>query len=309
MEWLTNIEDLKVERSVVSVGTFDGLHKGHLKVIGKTVQRAKEMKAVSIVFTFWPHPQEILFPDKSVYYLNTFQEKIERFEKAGIDYLILFPFTKDFSQLSYQKFIKEYLVDALKMKFFVIGYDHHFGKDRAGDFKKLLSYSKDYNFGVERIEQEIVTGEVASSTEIRNAINKGELSKANNLLGYFYFLSGKVKQGKGIGRTINSPTLNIELPVKKLIPKAAVYICLLQYNDKKYKAITNVGYNPTVDTNNELGIEVHILDFNEEIYGKEVKVYFLEKIREELRFDNLMDLQKQIEKDKVACIQYFKKQK
>ena len=307
MEWLTNIDNLRIKRSVVSVGTFDGLHKGHLKVINKTIQRAKEIDAVSIVFTFWPHPQEILFPDKSVYYLNTFQEKIERFEKAGVDYLILFPFTKDFSQLSYQKFIKEYLVDTLKMEFFVIGYDHHFGKDRAGDFKKLLSYSKDYNFGVERIEQEIVTGEVASSTEIRNAINKGELSKANNLLGYYYSLSGKVKKGKGIGKTIKFPTLNIEIPPKKLIPKEAVYISLLLYKNKTYKAISNVGYNPTIDTDNQLSIEVYVLGFDKEIYEEEVKVSFLEKIREEKKFDSLLDLQNQLEKDKEACTQYFKK--
>ena len=309
MKWFTNIIDIKEARSVVSVGNFDGLHKGHLKVVNQLVKRAKELDAVSVVFTFWPHPQEVLFPDKDIYYLSTFQEKILQFSKTGIDYLVLYPFDKKFSQLSYQQFIKQYLVDTLKMNFFVIGYDHHFGKDREGNLKKLQSYAKQYNFGVERVEEEVVVGEIASSTEIRNAIKRGEIQKANNLLGYIYSLSGKVKKGKGIGQKIDFPTLNIEVQTKKLLPQKAVYISLVSYKNKKYKAICNIGYNPTVNADKQLRLEVHVLDFEKDIYGEDVKISFLRKIREEKKFENLLALQEQIKKDKQICLQYFEQQK
>ena len=309
MEWFNDIQDLEIQKSVVSVGTFDGLHQGHRIIIDKTVQKAREQDAYSVIFTFWPHPQEIILPEKKIYYLNTFQEKIDQFSKTGIDYLILFPFNHRFSQLPYQQFIKDYLVDQLKMKYFLVGYDHHFGKNREGYFDNLTKIAKQNNFEIEKVKRQTVQGSTASSTAIRNLLKEGDVQKANDLLTYAYYLSGKIKKGKGIGKTIHFPTANIEYSHNKLIPKNGVYIGTATYKDTDYKAICNIGFNPTINQDKELSVEVHILDFNQNIYNQDVTFTFLKRLRDEQKFDSIEILRQQIEKDKASCLSYFNNKK
>lgn len=307
MKVFTDIKNINIDKSAVCVGTFDGLHQGHMVVINKTIEHAKSLNAKSVVFTFWPHPQEIIFPEKQIYYLNTFQEKIDLFSKAGIDYLVLYPFNKEFSNKSSKEFIKEFLVDELKMKFFVIGYDHQFGKEREGKYEKMISCAKELGFGIERIEQQAVSDEFISSTKIRNLIKLGDLELANQLLGYTYFTSGEVVKGRQIGSSIGFPTANIRIAPNKIMPKAGVYIVDVLVDGKKIKGIANVGFKPTVEQDKILSLEAHLFDFEDNIYKKNIKVFFYKRIRDEIKFDSIENLKTQIEKDQQIALKYFTK--
>lgn len=306
MEVFTNIKNINIDRSAVCVGTFDGLHQGHKVVINKTIEQAKRLDAKSVVFTFWPHPQEIIKPDKPVYYLNTFQEKIDLFSETGIDYLVLFPFSKAFSNLSSMDFIKDYLIDQLKMNFFVIGYDHQFGKEREGKYEKMVDCAKSLNFGIERIEQQAISEEFVSSTKIRTCLKDGKIEIANQLLGYNYFTSGEVIKGRQIGSSIGFPTANVRIAPNKIMPKNGVYCIEAKIGDRSFFGVANIGYKPTVEKDRSLSLEVHLFDFYEDIYGQNVKIHFFKSIRSEIKFDNLDLLQKQIQQDKQTALDYFK---
>ena len=307
MEVFTNIDNINIEQSAICVGTFDGLHLGHKVVIDKTIAHAKDLGIKSLVFTFWPHPLEIIHSNKKIFYLNTFQEKIDLFSNLGIDYLVLFPFDKDFSTKTSKEFIKDFLVDKLNMKFFVIGYDHQFGKEREGKYEKVINCAKELNFGIERIEQQSVNEEFVSSTKIRDLIKEGELELANSLLGYTYFTSGEVEKGMRIGSKIGFPTANIKIASNKIMPKAGVYCVRIEIKDEIFDGIANLGYKPTIQEYKDLSLEVHIFNFNNNLYSKNIKISFYKKIRDEIKFNNLELLKSQIKIDKEVGINYFKK--
>ncbi len=305
MEVFTDIKNINIEKTAICVGTFDGLHQGHMAVINKTIEQAKRLNAKSLVFTFWPHPHEVIFPEKQIHYLNTFQEKIDLFSKTGIDYLVLYPFNKKFSNKSSKEFIKDFLVEKLSMKFFVIGYDHQFGKEREGKYEKMINCAEELNFGIERVEQQAVKDEFVSSTKIRNLIKDGELELANSLLGYTYFTSGDVVKGKQIGSSIGFPTANINIAPNKIIPKIGVYCVQIELDQKTYNGMANIGYNPTIDDHKTLNLEIHLFDFNENIYQQRLKVFFHKRIRDEKKFGSLDALKSQLKKDKQEAIKYF----
>ena len=307
MEVFTNINNINIEQSAICVGTFDGLHLGHRVVIDKTIAHAKKLGLKSLVFTFWPHPLEIIQPNKKVYYLNTFQEKIDLFSNLGIDYLVLFPFNKEFASKTSKAFIKDYLVDRLKMKFFVIGYDHQFGKEREGKYEKVINCAKELGFGIDRIEQQAVAEEFVSSTKIRDLLKNGNIELANALLGYTYSTSGEVEKGQQIGSKIGFPTANIKIAPNKTMPKTGVYSVKIEIDNKIFEGIANLGFKPTIKNHKDLSLEVHIFNFNKDIYSKLVKISFYKKIRDEIKFSNLESLKTQIEIDKEVSISYFKK--
>jgi len=307
MEVFTNINNINIEHSAICVGTFDGLHLGHNVVIGETIKQAKKLGVKSLVFTFWPHPLEIIQPEKKVYYLNTFQEKIDLFSKSGIDYLVLFPFNKDFASKSSKEFIKDFLVEKLKMKFFVIGYDHQFGKGRKGKYEKVIDCGKELGFSVKRIEQQAVSEEFISSTKIRDFIKTGRVNLANKLLGYQYFISGEVEKGLQIGTKIGFPTANIKIAPNKIMPQIGVYAVEVEIRNNIYKAMANLGFKPTLNNEKKLSLEVHIFNFKEDLYSTNIKVSFCKKMRDEIKFNNLEDLKNQIQKDKKIISDYFNK--
>ena len=306
MEVLTDLNNIDIDRSVVCVGTFDGLHQGHLVVINKTIAHAQRLKAKSIVFTFWPHPHEVIFPDKNIYYLNTYQEKIDLFAKSGIDYLVLYPFSKNFANKTSKEFIHNFLIQQLKMIFFVIGYDHQFGRQREGTYENLKKCAKDTGFGIERVKQESIADELVSSTKIRNLIKDGNLELSNRLLGYTYFTSGKVINGMKIGRTMNFPTANIKIESNKLMPKTGVYCVEALVENKRLKAMANIGIKPTINKDKELSLEVHIFNFDENIYQQSIKIYFYKRIRSEKKFESIEQLKRQLEQDQQYTLEYFK---
>ena len=306
MEVFTDIDSIQIEQSVICVGTFDGLHQGHKVVIDKTIAQAKKLNAKSLVFTFWPHPHEVIFPEKQVYYLNTFQEKIDLFSESGIDYLVLYPFNKEFANKTSKEFIKDFLVDKLKMKFFVIGYDHQFGKEREGKYEKMISCAKELDFGIERIEQQAISEEFVSSTKIRKLIKSGDIELANSLLGYTYFTSGTVVKGSQIGTEIGFPTANLIIPSNKIMPQNGVYSVKVTVDRQSYLGMANIGFKPTIKNDKELSLEVNLFDFNQDLYEKNIRISFYKKIRDEKKFNNLEELKNQLELDKKICIQYFK---
>ena len=306
MEVFTDIENIDITKSAICVGTFDGLHKGHQTIINQTIKQAKRLNAKSIVFTFWPHPHEIIFPNKTVYYLNTFQEKIDLFSKSGIDYLILYPFDKTFANKTSKEFIDDFLIKRLKMKFFVIGYDHQFGKEREGKYETLKNVAQELDFGIERIEQQSANNVLISSTKIRSLIKEGELELANQLLGYTYFISGKVIRGQQIGSSIGFPTANIQIAQNKIMPQVGVYCIEAKINNKIRQGIANVGFKPTVEESRTLSLEVHFFDFHDNIYHQELSILFYKKIRDEQKFNSLSELKQQITKDKQIGLTFFK---
>ncbi len=300
MKVYNSISDFsEVKNPIVTIGTFDGVHVGHQKIIKRMRAVADEIGGETVLVTFFPHPRLVIHPDsKNLKFINTQKRKIQLLEKAGVDHLIVIPFTREFSKLTSNQFIKDYIVDKVKVKKLIIGYDHHFGKNRIGDFSILYDLGKKYNFEVERICAQDVENIAVSSTKIRKALNEGKVNLANQLLGYEYSITGTVVVGKKIGRTINFPTANIEIDdVYKLITANGVYASRIEYQGKIYGGMSNIGVRPTVN-NSDLTIEVHIFDFDEDIYGETITIFFVDRIRDEVKFDDLADLKTQLVKDK-----------
>lgn len=285
---------------VVTVGMFDGVHLGHQQILKNLVDEANLRKGKSIVISFDTHPRMVLRHDAyKLKFINSYDEKISLLEKLGVDYLILIPFTKDFSQKTTSDFVKEFLFDKLKIKLLIIGYDNRFGNKENNNFNNLYELSKKYCFEIKKIEVKQVDGLTVSSTKIREALDKGNVKLANKLLGYSYLLSGRVIKGNKIGRKIGFPTANIDIENDfKLIPSIGVYAVLVIYNKKIFKGMLNIGIRPTLNIN-RLSIEVNIFDFNEDIYNKYLTVIFQDKIRDEIRFNNLEDLALQLKNDKT----------
>lgn len=293
------------KKTIVTIGTFDGVHLGHQSILKKLINSGDKKNTESVVLTFFPHPRMILQQEASIQLLNTIEEKGKLLEKQGIDNLIIHPFDAAFSNLSAEEFVKEILVTQLKVHKIIIGHDHRFGKNRTADIHDLVFFGKKYGFEVEQISAKEI-GEIAiSSTKIRKALLEGNIKLANEYLGYAYFISGKVIEGKKIGRTIGFPTANIEIPENyKLLPKNGVYIVSCIIKDVLYYGMMNIGNNPTLG-DNEQSIEVHFFNLNENIYAETLQITFLEKIRNEHKFNSITELKAQLEKDKDFSLAYI----
>lgn len=294
------------KKSVITIGTFDGVHMGHKKILDKVISEAKLRNEESIVLTFYPHPRFILNENANVRLLNTIDEKADLLNKTGLTSLIIHPFDKEFADLSAEEFIKKILIDQLNVSKIIIGYDHRFGKNRSADINDLIQFGAKYNFDVEQISAQELNDIAISSTKIRTALINGEITLANNYLGYPYSFSGKVIKGNQLGRTIGFPTANIQInEFFKLIPKNGVYIVKCLVNKQSVNGIMNIGNRPTLNGTSQ-SIEVHLLNFDQSIYDSEITVELLEFIRNEQKFENLEALKHQIEKDKLQAIQYLK---
>jgi len=302
MRLIKNIEKSNIKNSVVTVGTFDGLHLGHQKIIKTLVDKAKELNSEASVFTFWPHPRFVLGKIDGLELINTLDEKTDLFEQNGIDNLISFEFTKEFANLSSYEFVKQILVEKLHVKHLILGYDHHFGKNREGRFDKLQECAKEFGFTIEQVSALSQKDENVSSTKIRNYIKSGKIEIANKFLGYTYFIKGEVVDGNKLGRTINFPTANISVPQYKLLPKEGVYAVKIELEKRQFIGMMNIGFRPTIGDFDTKTLEVHIIDFDEDIYGKSIKIELVSKIRNEVKFDNIEELKSQLEKDKTTTI-------
>lgn len=295
------------KKSIVTIGTFDGVHIGHKLILEKLIQNAKERDCESVVLTFFPHPRMVLQESSDVKLINTIEEKSELIGKIGIENLIIHPFDQKFSRLTAEEFVKTILVDALHIKKIIIGYDHRFGRNRTANIDDLIVFGKQYDFEVEQISAQQINDNAVSSTKIRNAILEGKISLANKYLGYNYTFSGEVVKGKQLGRTIGFPTANIQIKESyKLIPKNGVYIVKSTYNDKTIFGMMNIGNRPTVNGENQT-IEVNFFDFDEEIYNKIISIEILDFIREEQKFDSLDSLKSQLNKDQQTSLDFVSK--
>ena len=299
---------LSSKKTIITIGTFDGIHIGHRKILNKIIQSAHEVNCESLVLTFFPHPRMILQEDSTVKLLNSMDEKIGLLQEIGIDNLIIHPFDKEFSQLTAEKFVKNILVDKLQIQKIIIGYDHRFGKNRTADINDLLHFGKKYRFEVEQISAQEIDAIAVSSTKIRNALAAGTISLANEYLGYNYYFSGIVVKGNQLGRTIGFPTANILIKEDyKLIPKKGVYLVKSIIKGDLVYGIMNIGIRPTLNGTNQT-IEVHYLDFDEDLYEQQLTVEVLEFIRAEQKFDSLEILKNQIQKDKEKSLTFILKE-
>jgi riboflavin kinase/FMN adenylyltransferase len=299
-----NISELsQVTNSIVTIGTFDGVHLGHQKIIKRLVELKQKQGGEIVLFTFDPHPRKILFPEqKDLKLITTTEEKCDILKQFGVDHVLVYPFTKEFSKMQAQDYISNIIARGLKTKTLVIGYDHRFGSNREGNIETLKELSKVYNFLVEEIPAQEINQLNVSSTRIRKAIEAGEIQTANDFLGYTFFITGKVVKGKQLGRTIGYPTANVLIEDNdKLIPKIGVYAVNVVLNNLSYKGMLNIGTNPTTDGDNKVKIEVNIFDFDKDIYGKTLKVEFVKWIRNEEKFANLDELKQALANDKIAC--------
>lgn len=293
----------RLPRAVVTSGTFDGVHIGHQKILQKLTGLARKTGGETVVITYWPHPRMVLHADsQDLKLLSTFEEKASLLAQFGIDHLIKIAFTKAFSQLSSSEFIQKILIDAIGTSHLVIGYDHRFGKNREGSFEHLLANKEKYGFEVEEISRQDIENVGVSSTRIRKALAAGEVEVAADYLGRPYSFSGRVVEGDQIGRTLNFPTANIAIPATyKLIPADGVYAVKVEHEGKTYKGMLNIGHRPTVG-GQARSVEVHIFDFNENLYTQEVTVFLIRQIRTELKFDSLEELKNQLQQDKIEAI-------
>ena len=292
--------------TAVTIGTFDGVHVGHQKIIKRLIDTAENLALKSIVLTFFPHPRMVLQKDSNIKLINTIEERSQILESLGLDYLIIKEFTKAFSRLSAEDYVKQILVDKLQAKKVIIGYDHRFGRNRNADISDLKKYGQLYGFNIEEISVKDIDDVAVSSTKIRNALSEGHISKANSFLGYHFMLTGTVVKGKGLGKQLQYPTANIHIEeTHKLIPKRGSYIVNATIKNILYFGMMNIGINPTVSGEKET-IEVHFFDFNKDIYNQKIQVNLLKRIRNEQRFESLEALQAQLKNDKETALHFIK---
>lgn len=295
------------KKTIITIGTFDGVHIGHQKIIEQLIDNARKEYCESLILTFFPHPRMVLQEKSEIQLLNTIDERAELLEKSGLDNLIIHPFDKAFSRLSAEEFVKDILVDKLNIKKIVIGHDHRFGRNRTADINDLIFFGEKYDFDVQQISAQEIQEVSVSSTKIRKALEDGNIVLANEYLGYNYFFTGIVQKGKQLGRTIGFPTANIKIPENyKLIPKNGVYIVKSNFQNETKFGVMNIGTNPTVEGKN-LSIEVYYLNHNSNLYGQKVKVSILAYVRDEKKFESVALLQQQLEKDVATAIAFIDK--
>ncbi len=300
MKVYRSIEEFKpVNHSIVTIGTFDGVHLGHQDIFKQMKKEAAQCGGETVLITFSPHPRLILYKDsKNLKFINTQAKKLERLEKAGIDHLIIIPFTKEFAKNSSEEFIANYVVKYFHPEMIIIGYDHHFGKNREGNIHLLENLKEKYHYNVTQVPPLYVDGLPVSSTRIRNLLQSGNLKAANRMLGYEYAITGEVVRGNAIGHELGFPTANIKIPNEfKLIAANGVYACRALIDGKMYKGMSNIGVRPTID-HGDLTIEINIFDFDQDIYGKAITIFFVDRLRDEKKFENLEALKEQLVRDK-----------
>ncbi len=294
------------EETYVTIGTFDGVHIGHRKIIQKLIKDAQKAGKKSVLLTFFPHPRMILKQNNDIKLIQTIRERSETLKKMGLDYIIIHPFDKMFSEIDAKTFITEFFVEHLNVSKLIIGYDHHFGKNREGNIDVLRKYAPKYHYEVEEIPAQDVDEVAVSSTKIRKALENGDIRLANNYLSSNFTISGEVVKGKQLGKKIGYPTANINLFEKyKLLPKKGAYVVKTTINDKVFFGMMNIGNNPTIDGKKE-SIEVNLFDFNRNLYDKKIRVELLNFIREEQKFNSVEDLKKQLQKDEHFSREFLK---
>ncbi|MDX1364166.1 MAG: bifunctional riboflavin kinase/FAD synthetase [Arenibacter latericius] len=297
----------KVHSTAITIGTFDGIHVGHRKILERLINNAKVLGLKSTVLTFFPHPRMVLQQDVSIQLLNTIEEKVQIMKSLGLDYLIIHPFTKDFSRLSATEFVRDILVNELKVKKIIIGYDHRFGRNRNADINDLIAFGNTLDFQVEEISAQEINEVSVSSTKIRKALEEGDIRRANKYLGYRYMLTGTVVKGKGLGRKLDFPTANLSIVEDyKLIPKNGVYVVSSVINGKTVYGMMNIGVNPTV-AGTKRTIEINFFDFNQDLYGKKLQIDIIDRIRDEIKFDSLEALKAQLGKDRETSLSLIPK--
>ncbi len=302
MKVIYDILSVPIVRPVATIGIFDGVHKAHKAVIHKLRNVAERISGESVLVTLWPHPRKILHEGKDSFKLLTsLEEKIVLLEDAGIDNLVVLGFDKKFASTGFETFVKDILVDNLKIEHLVVGFNHQFGKNREGNYEKLRLLADLYAFGLTQLDPYLIDNERVSSSKIRNLISNGEIKKANNFLGYNFFLTGRVVGGNKMGRDIGFPTANISVNDSyKIVPKNGVYAVLVNVEGKKLEGMMNIGCRPTFETDcNHPVLEVNLFDYSGDLYDKEIKIIFIERIRDEQKFFTMKDLATQIAKDKI----------
>ena len=288
-------------QTVVTIGTFDGVHAGHRKIIDRLVNSAHANNLDSVVLTFFPHPRMVLNKDSEMKLIDTLEEKEKILKKIGVNTLIIHPFTKKFSRMTSVEFTRDVLIKRLNVYKIILGYDHRFGKNRESSVEDLIELGIAYNFKVEVIDAKKINSINISSTKIRNAIQVGDIDKANLYLGRSFEINGRVVKGKGIGKKIGFPTANIIIKENyKLIPNKGVYLVKSIIKNKSYYGMMNIGNRPTLNGKNQT-LEVNIFNFNDNLYGKNLAIFFLKKIRDEIKFDSVEKLSNQLKKDKDYC--------
>ncbi|NAS31973.1 bifunctional riboflavin kinase/FAD synthetase [Flavobacteriaceae bacterium R38] len=293
--------------TIVTIGTFDGVHLGHKKIINKLIDSTKDNDFKTTILTFFPHPRMVLQQNTDLKLITTLDEKKDILEKAGLDQLVVYPFTKDFSRLTALQFVRDILVEQLHVKKVIIGYDHRFGRNRTATIKDLIEFGDLFNFEVEQISAEELNEVSISSTKIRNALHEGDIETANAFLGYSFMITGTVTRGKGLGKKIEFPTANLHVEEPyKLIPKNGVYVVESKMMNKTVYGMMNIGFNPTVN-GTEKTIEVHFFDLNKDLYDQKIQVTLLKRLRDEKRFDSIDALKNQLNIDRENALSYVQK--
>ncbi|MBQ4913780.1 bifunctional riboflavin kinase/FAD synthetase [Maribacter sp. MMG018] len=292
---------------VITIGTFDGVHIGHRKILEKIINHAKNSNLKSAVLTFFPHPRMVLQKDADIKLLNTIEEKKAILEKMGLDILVIHPFTREFSRLSATEFVRDLLVNKLKSKKVIIGYDHRFGRNRNANITDLIAFGNALDFSVEEIPAQEIDEVSVSSTKIRKALKEGDIETANSYLGYEYMLTGTIKKGKGLGRKLGFPTANLVIAESyKMIPKNGSYVVKSNIAGKIVFGMMNIGYNPTVNGTSKT-IEIHFFDFDDDLYDTSIRVDILARLRDEHKFESVEALKDQLEKDKENSLTFITK--
>lgn len=291
---------------VVTIGTFDGVHIGHQQILKRLVTISKEKKLIPTVLTFFPHPRMVLQKDANIKLINTIAEKEALMHNLGVENLIVKEFTKDFSRQTALEFVRDILVNDLNVKHIIVGYDHRFGRNRDANIEDLRQFGETYDFTVEEISAQDINDVTVSSTKIRKALNEGDMQTANAYLGYNFSLKGTVVKGKGLGKTFNYPTANIQVAENyKLIPKQGVYVVKTTFNNQTLFGMMNIGTNPTVSGTKQT-IEVNFFNFESDIYDEILEIEFLHRLRDEQKFDSVDQLKAQLQQDKIASENYIK---
>jgi riboflavin kinase/FMN adenylyltransferase len=295
-----NINNLPAfNNAVLTIGTFDGVHEGHKVILREVVSHAKAAKGTSILLTFEPHPRKLLFPEQPLGIITPLEQKLELIKKEGIEHIVVVPFSREFSNLSAQEYVRDFLVGIFHPHTIIIGYDHHFGHDRTGNIKLLKEYAPTYHYELIEIAAQLIDQATVSSTKIRHAITDGRMEEASHMLGRDYTLKGTVVSGNKLGRTLGYPTANLQPADKdQIVPAIGIYAIRVIHNGMIYDGMLSIGYNPTVTDKKELRIEANIFNFDKDIYGDTIELVFIKKLRDEQKFNSLDELVAQLHKDK-----------
>lgn len=294
-----------VGKTILTLGTFDGVHVGHRKIIDRLLQISASENCQSVILTFFPHPRMVLQSDSDIKLLNTIEEKAQLLESAGLENLVIHPFDKAFSRMTAEEFVSSILIDKFNIRKIIIGHDHRFGRNRTATIDDLVEFGQQYGFEVEQLSAREIDEVSVSSTKVRDALGRGDMKLANQYLGYEYFLTGKVVEGKKLGRTLGYPTANLQIGESyKLIPKTGVYVVKSTIDGQTVFGMMNIGTNPTVN-GGKLSIEVNFFDFSGDLYGSDLVVAILHRLRDEVKFPSVEALREQLGNDRIASISYI----